>query len=87
MASRHLSATPAHPARWAWCGGIQIHCATPASRTGFSNAAVDEIFNTFLIPQMFAEVAQGKEKPADAARAAERQMKTIFAKWRKRKKI
>ena len=54
---------------------------------GFSNAAVDEIFNTYLLPQMFAGVAQGKQKPADAARAAERQMKTIFAKWRKRKKI
>jgi multiple sugar transport system substrate-binding protein len=54
---------------------------------GFSNAGVDEIFNTFLIPQMFAEVAQGKQTPAEAARAAERQMKTIFAKWRKRKKI
>src|SRR5207249_11565183 len=47
---------------------------------GFSNAAVDEIFNTFLIPQMFAEVAQGKTSPADAAKAAQRDMKKIFAK-------
>jgi len=54
---------------------------------GFSNAAVDEIFNKFLIPQMFAEVAQGKSSPADAARAASREMKSIFAKWRKLKKI
>jgi multiple sugar transport system substrate-binding protein len=54
---------------------------------GYSNAAVDEIFNTFLIPQMFAEVAQGKMSPAEAARAAQTQMKRIFAKWRKRKKI
>jgi multiple sugar transport system substrate-binding protein len=54
---------------------------------GYSNAAVDEIFNTFLIPQMFAEVAQGKKTPAEAARDAEKQMKTIFAKWRRRKKI
>jgi len=54
---------------------------------GYSNAAIDEIFNTFLIPQMFAEVAQGKMTPAEAARAAEGQMKPIFAKWRKRKKI
>ena len=54
---------------------------------GYSNAAIDEIFNTFLVPQMFAEVAQGKQTPAEAARAAERQMKTIFAKWRKLKKI
>jgi multiple sugar transport system substrate-binding protein len=54
---------------------------------GFSNAAIDEIFNKFLIPQMFAEVAQGKMSPSAAARAAQREMKTIFAKWRKLKKI
>jgi multiple sugar transport system substrate-binding protein len=54
---------------------------------GYSNAAIDEIFNTYLIPQMFAQVAQGKMTPAEAARAAEREMKPIFAKWRRRKKI
>jgi multiple sugar transport system substrate-binding protein len=54
---------------------------------GYSNAAIDEIFNTFLIPQMFAEVAQGKMTPAQAAKAAESDMKKIFAKWRKLKKI
>jgi multiple sugar transport system substrate-binding protein len=54
---------------------------------GFSNAAVDEIFNKWLIPQMFAEVAQGKSSPAEAARDAEREFKRIFAKWRSRGKI
>ncbi len=54
---------------------------------GFSNAAVDEIFNKWLIPQMFAEVAQGKSSPAEAARAADREFKQIFAKWRRRGKI
>jgi multiple sugar transport system substrate-binding protein len=54
---------------------------------GYSNAAIDEIFNTFLIPQMFAQVAQGKMTPAEAAKAAEHDMKVIFAKWRKLGKI
>jgi multiple sugar transport system substrate-binding protein len=54
---------------------------------GYSNAAVSEIFNTFLIPQMFAEVAQDKMSPADAARAAQNQFKVIFNKWRNAKKI
>ncbi len=54
---------------------------------GYSNAAVDEIWNTWLIPQMFAQVAQDKMTPAEAAKTAERQMKAIFAKWRKRGKI
>src|SRR5256885_14020404 len=53
----------------------------------FSNAAIDEIFNTFLIPQMFAQVAQDKMTPAAAAKAAEHDMKRIFAKWRKIGKI
>jgi multiple sugar transport system substrate-binding protein len=54
---------------------------------GFSNAAVDEIFNTWLIPQMFAQVAQGKMTPAEAAKAAQQEFKPIFAKWRSRGKI
>jgi multiple sugar transport system substrate-binding protein len=54
---------------------------------GFSNAAIDEVFNKFLIPQMFAEVAQGKRSPADAARTYDRQIRQIFQNWRNRKKI
>jgi multiple sugar transport system substrate-binding protein len=54
---------------------------------GFSNAAIGELFDTFLIPQMFAEVAQGKRSPDDAARAYQRRIGTVFEKWRKRGKI
>jgi multiple sugar transport system substrate-binding protein len=54
---------------------------------GFSNAAIDEIFTTSLIPQMFAQVAQKKMTPDEAVRSADRAMKTVFDKWRKRKKI
>jgi multiple sugar transport system substrate-binding protein len=56
---------------------------TNVGHPGFANAGIDETFNTFLIPQMFAQVAQGKMSAADAARAADRQVKTIFAKWRR----
>jgi len=54
---------------------------------GFSNAAINELFTTYLIPQMFAQVAQGKMSATDAAKAAESQMKPIFAKWRAKGKI
>jgi multiple sugar transport system substrate-binding protein len=54
---------------------------------GFSNAAINEIFTTYLIPQMFAQVAQGKMSAADAASAAQQQMAPIFQKWRKAGKI
>jgi multiple sugar transport system substrate-binding protein len=49
---------------------------------GFANAAVGDIFNQFLIPQMFAQVAQGKMSPEDAARSMQGQFRTIFAKWK-----
>ena len=54
---------------------------------GYSNAAIDEVFNKFLIPQMFAEVAQGKSTPANAARAYHREIGRIFARWRMLKRI
>ena len=54
---------------------------------GYTNAGIDEIFNKFMIPQMFAEVAQGKRTPAEAARVYDRSFKRIFARWRARKKI
>ena len=49
---------------------------------GFANAAVGDIFNQFLIPQMFAQVAQGKMTPADAARSMQGQFRTIYGRWR-----
>jgi multiple sugar transport system substrate-binding protein len=60
---------------------------TNVGHPGFSNAGIDEVFNKFLIPQMFAEVAQDKMSPAEAARAAEREIKSIYSKWRRRKKL
>jgi multiple sugar transport system substrate-binding protein len=54
---------------------------------GYTNAAIDEIFNKFLIPQMFAEVAQGKRTPEEAAEVYDRSFRHIFQRWRNRGKI
>jgi multiple sugar transport system substrate-binding protein len=54
---------------------------------GFSNAAIDEVFSKFLIPQMFARVAREEMSPDEAMRAAHREISAIFKKWRGRKKI
>jgi multiple sugar transport system substrate-binding protein len=54
---------------------------------GTSNAAINEIFTTYLIPQMFAQVAQGKMSAQDAVNAANRQMTGIYRKWKRRKKL
>jgi multiple sugar transport system substrate-binding protein len=49
---------------------------------GYANAAVGDIFNQFLIPQMFAQVAQGKMTAENAARSMQSQFRGIYAKWR-----
>ena len=54
---------------------------------GYSNAAIDEVFNTFLIPQMFAQVAQGNKSAAESVRDTTNEVRRIFRKWRARGKI
>jgi multiple sugar transport system substrate-binding protein len=49
---------------------------------GFSNAVIDEIFNTYLVPQMFAQVAQGKLTPADAVSTFDSKFRGIYRKWK-----
>jgi multiple sugar transport system substrate-binding protein len=55
---------------------------TNVGHPGFANAAIDEIFSTSLVPQMFAQVAQGKLAPADAVSSYDKQFKRIFRKWK-----
>jgi multiple sugar transport system substrate-binding protein len=45
---------------------------------GYATAAVDEVFNTFVIPTMFARVARDEATPEDAVRAAQAQITRIF---------
>jgi multiple sugar transport system substrate-binding protein len=54
---------------------------------GYTNAAFSEVFGKFLIPKMFAEVSQGKMSAADAVSAADKEIKGIYAKWRRLGKI
>jgi multiple sugar transport system substrate-binding protein len=54
---------------------------------GYANAAIDEIFNTWVISTMFAQAATGKLSPEDALNQADAQVQRIFQKWRERGKI
>src|SRR4030095_5195669 len=54
---------------------------------GFSNAAIDEVFNAGLIPQMFAVVAQGNKSSADSVRDTAGGARRIFRRGRARVKI
>lgn len=49
---------------------------------GYSNAAVDEVFNTFILPTMFARVAKDEAKPEEALEAAAGEIRRVYKKWR-----
>lgn len=60
---------------------------TNPGHPGYSNAAFGEVFNKFIIPRMFAQVSQKKMTAQEAVNAADREIRQIYAKWRKLKKI
>ena len=64
--------------------GDVLDWATNVGYPGYSNAANDEIFGTWVINTMFAKAASGGETPEDALRAADTACKRIFAKWREK---
>jgi multiple sugar transport system substrate-binding protein len=64
--------------------GDVLDWATNVGYPGYSNAAIDEIFNTWVIPNMFAKAAKGVLSPEDAIKEAETACKRIFAKWKEK---
>jgi multiple sugar transport system substrate-binding protein len=60
---------------------------TNVGHPGYANGAIDEVFNQFLIPQMFAAAARKEMTAEEAVRAAETKIAPIFDKWRERGKI
>jgi len=56
--------------------------ATNVGYPGYATASIDEVFNTFVIPTMFAKAARGEMSPEEAATAAEKEIKRIFGKWK-----
>ena len=75
------------PGRYPILERISKNWTTNVGHPGYSNAAIDEVFNKFIIPQMFARVARGDVTADEAMRAAHREMTPIFKKWRDRRKI
>ena len=54
---------------------------------GYANAAIDEIFSTWLISTMFAQVASGKMTPEAALHQADQEVRRIFSKWSSQGKV
>jgi multiple sugar transport system substrate-binding protein len=56
--------------------------STNIGHPGPASPAIGEIFGTFVIPNMFAKVAQGKQGAEDAVKEAAAECRKIFQKWR-----
>ncbi|MCA1843162.1 MAG: carbohydrate ABC transporter substrate-binding protein, partial [Actinobacteria bacterium] len=61
--------------------------STNVGHPGYTNAAVDEVFNQNIIPKMFAAAIRREMTAEEAVKATDAQMKTIFDQWRERGKL
>jgi multiple sugar transport system substrate-binding protein len=59
--------------------------ATNVGYPGYANAAIDELYSTWTLNTMFAQVATGTATPEAALKEAEEKAKKIWAKWKERK--
>lgn len=64
-----------------------LEWATNVGYPGHANAAIDEIFSTWVISTMFAQAASGKLAPEDALHQADQEVRRIFKKWRDKGKV
>ena len=62
--------------------GTVLDWATNVGYPGYATAAIDEVFNTFVIPTMFAKVARDELSAEESVKAAEKEIKRIFEKWK-----
>jgi multiple sugar transport system substrate-binding protein len=61
--------------------------STNVGYPGYSNAAVNETFNAWILNTMFARVATGTETAESALKQAETAMQAIWAKWKEKRLI
>ena len=61
-----------------------LQWATNIGHPGPANPAESEVFDTFVLPTMFANVAAGRMTAPQALDDAHQQVKRIFEKWRSR---
>jgi multiple sugar transport system substrate-binding protein len=62
--------------------GDVLTWATNVGYPGYATAAIDEAFNTFVIPTMFAKAARDEMSPEAAVAAADTELRRIFDKWK-----
>jgi multiple sugar transport system substrate-binding protein len=59
-----------------------LNWATNVGYPGYATAAIDEAFNTFVLPTMFAKAARDEMTPEAAVKAADTELRRIFDKWK-----
>ena len=59
-----------------------LHWTPNLGAPWFASPAWMEVFNAFVIPRMFANVAQGNLTPLDAAAEAQKEVAAIVEKWK-----
>jgi multiple sugar transport system substrate-binding protein len=81
---RRLCAQDAHKpkGKYTVLATIAEKYTTNPGHPGNTTPVMDEVFQTFLLPQMFAEVAQGKSTPEEAVTAFARKANGIYRKWK-----
>jgi multiple sugar transport system substrate-binding protein len=81
---RKLCAADAHKpkGKYTVLATIAEKYTTNPGHPGNTTPVMDEVFQTFLLPQMFAEVAQGKSTPEEAVTAFARKANGIYRKWK-----
>ncbi|HEY3171413.1 MAG TPA: extracellular solute-binding protein, partial [Thermoanaerobaculia bacterium] len=62
--------------------GSVLDWATNVGYPGYATAAIDEVFNTFVLPTMFAKAARDEMSSEDAVEAADKEVRRIFNKWK-----
>jgi multiple sugar transport system substrate-binding protein len=59
--------------------------ATNVGYPGYTNAAIDDGYSTWVLNTMFAQAATGAISPEEAVKEAHKKYEAIWAKWRERK--
>jgi multiple sugar transport system substrate-binding protein len=62
-----------------------LEWATNVGFPGYANAAIDEIYSTWVLNTMFGQASTGAMSPEDAVKEADAKCRKIHQKWKERK--
>ena len=72
------------PNKYAVLGDV-LNWATNVGYPGYANAAIAEIYSTWVLNTMFGQASTGAMSPEDAVKEADAKCRKIWQKWKERK--